>query len=229
MTNHCSTTKRTLVAVLLMGMALAASVPAAGGDWLIRLRAISVDPDDSSSEVRSMGAAISGSGVSVDDDVVPELDITYMLNPNWGVELILATSDHDVSATGSLSGLGHIVDSKVLPPTLLLQYHFAPGANIRPYVGAGANFTLFYDESATASFEVAAGGPSNVDLDESFGLAGQLGLDIAINADWFLNLDVKYIDLNTTATITTPGPLGIVEVDVDINPFVWGIGIGRRF
>ncbi len=219
---------RLLVAVLIAGTILAAA-PAEGGDWLVRLRAINVDPNDSSSEVSSNGVAIADTGVSVGDDTVPELDITYLFTPNWGLELILATSQHDVSAEGDLSGLGKIVEARALPPTLLLQYHFAPEAKVRPYVGLGLNFTLFYDEDASASFEAAAGGSSDVDLDESLGLAGQLGLDIGLNETWFLNFDVKYIDLSTDATIQTPGAFGTVEVGVDIDPVVFGIGFGRRF
>ena len=205
-----------------------AAVPAEGSEWLVRLRAINVDPDSSSSAVRSNGGDIGGSGVTVNDDTVPELDITYKPTDNIGIELVLGTTQHDVFGTGSLAALGKIVDSRVLPPTLVLQYHFAPNAKIRPYIGAGVNFTLFYDEEATSEFETAAGGESSVDLDESVGLAGQIGVDIG-SGDWFFNLDVKYIQMDTTATITTPGPLGVVDVDVDINPWVWGIGFGKRF
>lgn len=228
MTRNRSLTQTLLVAVLMLGTLIAAT-PAEAGDWLVRLRAINVSPDDSSSTVRSNGMGIAGTGVSVDDDTVPELDITYLFKPNWGLELILATSKHNVSAEGGLSALGEIVESNVLPPTLLLQYHFAPKAKVRPYVGLGINFTLFYDEDATASFEAAAGGSSRVDLDESIGLAAQFGVDVGLNETWFLNFDLKYIDLETEATITTPGPLGTVGVDVDINPYVFGFGFGRRF
>ncbi|MEM9553609.1 MAG: OmpW family protein [Acidobacteriota bacterium] len=232
MTPRTSLARRLLAATLVASFAFTFAPLAASadtGDWLIRLRGINVSPDDSSSAVRSNGSAIGGSSVSVDDDTVPELDITYFVRPNWGLELILATSEHNVSAEGSLSALGEIVTSDVLPPTLLLQYHFAPDARIRPYVGLGVNFTLFFDEEASASFEAAAGGSSDVDLDSSVGLAGQLGVDVGLNDDWFLNFDVKYLDLQTDATIETPGALGTVEVDVDINPIVWGFGFGRRF
>ena len=212
-----------LVAVFFLG-----ALPAEGSEWLVRLRAINIDPDSSSSAVRTNGSDIGGSGVTVLDDTVPELDITYKPNPSWGIELVLGTSKHNVYSTGSLAALGHIVESRVLPPTLVFQYHFAPNGTFRPYIGAGVNFTLFYDEEATAGFETAAGGDSNVDLDESVGLAGQIGMDIG-SGDWFFNIDVKYIQLETTATISTPGALGVVDVDVDINPWVWGVGFGRRF
>ena len=87
-----------LVATFFLG-----AVPAEGSDWLIRLRAINVDPDSSSSAVRSDGSDLAGTGVSVNDDTVPELDITYMVKPNIGIELVLATTQHDVYAEGGLA------------------------------------------------------------------------------------------------------------------------------
>lgn len=217
--------------VLACGLFFFASSPAAAaqGDWLIRLRAVNVDPDSSSGTVSSNGAAIADSGVTVDDDTQPELDITYMVADNWGVELILASSEHDVLGSGSIAGLGKILDSRTLPPALLLQYHFNPDGKIRPYVGLGVNLTLFFSEEATSSFEAAAGGSSDVSLGSSFGLAAQLGLDVGLAGEWFLNFDAKYVDMSTDATITTPGALGTLRVDVDIDPTIWGIGIGRRF
>lgn len=220
--------KRMLTISMLLGLVALTTAPAMAGDWMVRLRAVSVDPDSSSSTLRSDGVSIPNTSVSVDDDQIPELDITYMMRPNWGLELVLGTSQHDVIAEGALAGLGKVVDARVLPPTLTLQYHFNPEGRFRPYIGAGLNFTLFYSEETTSSFNAAAG-PSDVDLDESVGLAGQLGFDVGINESWFVNFDVKYIQIDTTATITTPGALGTVEVDVDINPFVYGFGIGRRF
>ena len=169
---------------------------AAQGDWLIRVRAINVDPDSSSGEVSANGTAIAGSGVTVDDDTQPELDITYMLADNWGLELVLASSKHGAFADGSIAALGQLLDTRTLPPSLLLQYHFAPDGKVRPYVGLGVNLTLFFSEEVTSSFEAAAGGSSSAKLGSSFGLAGQLGLDIALKGDWFLNFDVKYVDMS---------------------------------
>ena len=120
---------------LLVGFSAVPEARAEQGDWLVRLRAIVVDPDDSSSTVRSDRVPIPGSGVTVDDDTVPELDITYMLRDRWGLELILASSLHDVSAAGSLAALGEILEARTLPPSLLLQYHFAPEAKV---MGASA-------------------------------------------------------------------------------------------
>ncbi len=230
MRTRTETTKFWALAVAC-GLLFLVSLPAAAGqgDWLIRLRGINVDPSSSSGLVTSNGTAIAGSGVTVDDDIQPELDITYMVADNWGLELILASSNHDVFGDGSLAAFGKILDAQTLPPALLLQYHFAPDGKARPYVGIGVNYTLFFSEDVTSAFEAAAGGASNADLDASLGLAAQVGLDVALSGDWFLNFDVKYVDMSTDATITTPGPLGTLRVDVDIDPTIWGIGFGKRF
>jgi outer membrane protein len=213
--------------MLLIGAALATVFAspafAAAGDWLVRARAIVVAPTEEAGPV--LPSFPTGS-VTVDNAIVPELDFSYFVADNIAAELILATSPHDVSGAGALSGLGEIIDSMVLPPTLTLQYHFLPDAEIRPYVGAGINWTIFYSEDAKQSL-VTAIGPTSVSMDDSFGWAAQAGLDIDLGGRWFLNADVKYIDIDTTATLTTSALVN--RVDVNLDPIVAGIGIGFRF
>jgi outer membrane protein len=218
----------TTLSAALLALAIAPITASATeqGDWLVRGRIINVSPNDSSGTV----GGIPGTSVTVDDDITAEVDFTYMVAKNWGLELILASSKHDVSGAGALAGLGldqKILDVRTLPPTLTAQYHFAPDSNIRPYAGLGLNYTLFFNESATGNAESILG-KTDVSLDSSFGLAGQLGVDIDVSDSWFLNFDVKYIDMNTTATLKTAG-LGDLAVDVDINPWIFGIGIGTSF
>ncbi len=207
------------------GLAILAAQPAhaEAGDTLVRLRGIVVAPNEDASAVRP---SYPTGHVAVDNAVVPELDFTYMLTTNIGAELILATSPHDISGRGALAGVGKLADAMALPPTLTLQYHFAPEAMVRPYVGVGINYTMFYDENASRALETAIGG-TKVSLDDSLGYALQAGVDVALNERWFLNLDVKYIDINTTATLRT-GAL-VNTVDVNLDPIVAGIGVGFRF
>ncbi|NVJ69883.1 MAG: OmpW family protein [Alphaproteobacteria bacterium] len=180
------------------------------GPWQVRLRLIDVAPDESST------VSIGGQA-NVDSSVVPELDISYFWTDNWSTELILATSKHDVTATGTALGdlsLGH---TWVLPPTLLMQYHFNPEGTFRPYMGAGVNYTFFYNGKS--------GDVDSINYDNGFGFALQAGTDIAIDEDWFINLDVKKLWLNTDVSING----GAVTADVDLDPWVFGVGFGYRF
>ena len=213
--------KCALPAAIAMALGLSA-LPAAAyeaGDWVVRGRIINVNPNDDSGEIKANGMPLAGTSgiVGVNDDTTLELDFTYMLDPHWGMELILATTKHKADAAGAT-----ILDTRVLPPTLTLQYHFSPSSNIRPYAGVGLNYTHFYDEDAKNV-------PSSVkaDLDDSWGLAAQAGVDVDINKDWFVNFDVKYIDISTTAKLSDG--IDTIKVDVDIDPWVFGIGIGRTF
>ncbi|MEL7489970.1 MAG: OmpW family protein [Pseudomonadota bacterium] len=211
----------TIVAALAPCMFQTAS--AEQGDFLVRLRGIVVAPTENASDVLP---GFPGGSVGVENAVVPELDFTYFLTDNIGAELILATSPHDLVGEGTLSGLGEIADVMVLPPTLTLQYHFNPSGKFRPYAGVGVNYTIFYSQDASDSL-VAAVGPTTVDLDDTVGVAFQVGADFELSDGWFLNADIKYIQIDTTATLHSGGVIN--TVDVDLDPIVAGIGVGYRF
>lgn len=187
----------------LLALALTAALPASAlaDNWMMRVRAIDIAPDVKSSSLP---------GVDVSDEWVPEIDFTYFVTPTLGVELILGTARHEVTLNGvRLGKVNH------LPPTLLLQHHFNPTSRIKPYVGAGLNYTRFY----------------NVDLPglkidrNSVGGALQAGVDIEVTKNGYINLDVKKIWIDTTVKTAA----GATVTDLDINPVVWGIGYGFRF
>lgn len=209
--------------ILAVAIATPACAQVEGGDLLVRARAILVSPTEDSGPV-TPGFPTGSVGVS--DRAAPELDFTYMLTDHLGAELILATTKHDISGRGALSGLGDVASTRVLPPTLTLQYHFTPGSHVRPYVGAGINYTTFYSADASRSLETAIG-KTDIRLKDSFGYALQAGVDVDLTPRIFLNLDVKYIDIDTTARLTTGGTVN--RVDVSIDPVVPAIGIGMRF
>ncbi len=214
------------------------SVFAEQGDWLVRFRGIVVAPNDDSGliSLHTGGGAtpLAGSGVGVGNSFTPEVDITYMLRKNWGIEIIAAITNHDVSVEGPgavLSGLGltdgfDIFDTYVLPPTVTLQYHFMPENKIRPYVGLGVNFTNFFGDDATDALEAAIG-PVTVTTKNSWGWSAQIGADFDYKDNWYFNVDLKFIDINTTANLNTA--VGNLLVDVDIDPFVIGAGFGYKF
>ncbi|MGR7814601.1 OmpW/AlkL family protein [Lacinutrix undariae] len=174
--------------------------------WQARFRVITVVP--------SPGDDIVGADVNLSTAVVPELDFTYFFTKNIAAELILATTKHDVEIDGG-ADLGSVW---LLPPTLNLQYHFYTG-DFKPYVGAGVNYTIFYGSKS--------GDVEDMDYENSFGVSFQAGVDYNLNDSWFLNLDVKQILLSTDVDVDTGS--GVLPVDVDINPLIIGLGIGKKF
>ncbi|PWE17820.1 OmpW family protein [Marinicauda salina] len=187
------------------------------GEWRFRVRAITVQPDESA-DITPIGG-----DVDIDASVVPEFDISYFLTDNIAAELILGVTPHDVTAVGTSLGDVDLGETTLLPPTLTLQYHFAPDAQFQPYVGAGINYTTFFNE------DLPGGSPlASIDYDDSVGAALQAGFDYKINERWFFNVDVKKVWINTDVTIDAGG-LGIVEADVDIDPVIVGVGVGWRY
>lgn len=216
--------KGTALLTVMMASAVTTPAMAAAGDTYIRVRGIMVSPNEKSGGILP---ALPAEKVKVDDAVTPEVDITQMVTDNIGFELIAATSKHNVSGvSGTTGGIGKLASTWVLPPTLTAQYHLAPNSKVRPYVGAGVNYTLFYSEKASSGFEAAAG-DTKVHLKSSFGWAAQAGIDIDLNERMFLNLDVKYIDINTKARLATTN-LSTQSVKVNLDPIVVGVGIGFR-
>ena len=190
-------------------------------NWILRARVIGVQPNDSSQQIGE-----TGSEVAVDSATTLELDITYMLSTNFGIEVIAATTKHDLTAAGGALNGASLGSVKVLPPTATLQWHPAPAGLLDIYFGVGINYTLFY--SYDLSDDLAGLGVTDIGFDNSFGFAGDLGLNINLGDTWMLNADIKYIQITTTADIQTADGT-LAKVDVDVNPWVIGIGAGFRF
>lgn len=226
---------KTLVSLAAIAVTLLTSTSAIAtqkGDWLVRARIIDIIPNVSSGEITDMsGTPVSPpSGIDVDSALTLDIDFSYFFTNNFAVELLLAIpATHDVTATGSLSSLGQIGEVTVLPPALIAQYHFMPNNNIRPYAGAGLGYIFFFDESTTSSLTNGLGASSTgLDVDNTADFLVQAGVDIDLKNNWFVNFDVKYFWINTTATIKADGA-DAAKVDFDLDPLVLGVGGGYRF
>ena len=194
------------------------------GDVLLRVRAIMVAPNERSGSVLP---AFPGEKVRVDNSFMPEVDATYMASDHVGFELIASTTKHHADGrTGTTGSIGRLASTWVLPPTLTAQYHFAPASHVRPYVGAGLNYTIFWNEKASSGL-VAAVGPTRVKMSDSFGWAAQVGIDVDISKRMFVNLDAKYIKIRTTARLDTTA-VGTQNVRIHLDPLVVGVGLGIR-
>lgn len=218
-------THKLAIATATLLTALISSTPAIAvekGDWLVRARVINISPNVTTNDE-----------IDIDSAATLDIDFTYMVTNNFGVELLLnLSSKHDITGTGSIASIGKIGEVTVLPPALIAQYHFMPTNNIRPYAGAGINYTLFFSEGTTDSLTSGLGATStSLDVDNAFGLVGQVGVDIDISKNWFVNFDAKYIILDTSADVTiTGGPnAGVSPISFDVDPLVLGVGIGTRF
>lgn len=219
------------LAVVLSSLALT-GVAHEKGDWIVRAGAATVNPDESSGNISTAATgSLPNTGASVGSDTQLGITVAYMVSDNIGLELLAATPfKHDVDAKGlgaygfDTTDLGSV---QHLPPTLVVQYYlFDKTAQLRPYAGIGLNYTTFFSESLSgfAKNELGAGGLS---LDDSFGLALQVGVDWQLSERYVLNASIWNLDIDTEAEFNSA--LGRVKVDVDIDPWVYMLGVGYKF
>ncbi|WP_352642437.1 OmpW family protein [Mesorhizobium sp. M0520] len=182
--------------------------------WQIRLRALEVRTNDS-----GFVGGIPGSNLSYSDTVTPELDITYFFTENIAAELILATTYANINGAGSIGALGNVGKVWVLPPTLTLQYHITRFGAFRPYVGAGLNYTVFYNQSV--------GSADALHIKNTFGAALQVGFDYMLDQHWGVNFDLKklFLEPDFTAKVAGTDLRGKAKLD----PWLIGAGVTYRF
>lgn len=212
------------------------------GDWVVRAGYTTVDPDTDSDDINLPTGLVAEA--DVDDGSALGIIPLYMVTEKWAVELLAATPfKHDIEAEGkgAISGVSlDAGETKHLPPTLSVQYYPRGGQDgWQPYIGLGVNYTIFFSEDVDNELVGLLGdltdgavNSADLDLDDSFGLAAQAGVDIPINDNWAINLGVWYIDIDTEAEITAKVD-GVnaakVNFDVEIDPWVYNIGIAYKF
>ncbi|MBL8226218.1 MAG: outer membrane beta-barrel protein [Chromatiales bacterium] len=199
-----------LVTAGAMNVAAAAGTWPEAGDFVLRGGFHTIDPKGG-----SFDGGEGAPSLQVREDTSFTFSGTYFFTPAIAVELQAATPfNHDIDIVGA----GKAASTRHLPPTLSVQYH-VPFGDFKPYVGLGLNWTIFFDESTVGPLSGA-----DLNLDDSFGVAAQLGVDYALSDRWYLNGEIRWIDIDTDAKVNG-GTLGSVEID----PFVWALTVGRRF
>jgi len=200
-----------LASLTLLAAALAApSLCAEEGPWMVRLRAVALQPANKS----DAAPGIPADAIHVSNKTIPDLDFSYFFTPNFSAELVLTVpQEHDVTVSGTKIGT-----FKHLPPTLTAQWRFLPGGTVNPYLGAGLNLTLISD------VKLASGA---LDLDKSsVGLALQAGADFKLAPNWYLNVDVKYVQIKSDVKVAATGAK---VTTVKVDPMLYGVGVGYRF
>jgi outer membrane protein len=175
------------------------------GDWLIRGGASYVDPKSNNSEI-----------VSVDSAASFTFNVSYFMTDAWAVELLAAWPfKHDIDLLDGTK----VASTKQLPPTLSIQYHWAPNSMFQPYLGVGLNYTSFFSTNTTGPLTGV-----NLDLSSSWGWAADIGADLMLNDKVFLNGSIRYIDIETKAKLD-----GESIGKVNISPWVYSVNVGFRF
>ncbi|EMM5416296.1 outer membrane protein OmpW [Citrobacter amalonaticus] len=211
--------KKLTVAALAVCTLLSGSVYAhEAGEFFIRAGSATVRPTEGAD-----GTLGHLGGFNVSNDTQLGLTFTYMATENIGVELLAATPfRHKVGTqmTGDIATVHH------LPPTLMAQWYFGDSSSkLRPYVGVGVNYTTFFNTDVNKNGKET--GVSDLSLKDSWGAAGQVGMDYLINRDWLINMSVWYMDIDTTADYK----LGGVKQhdDIRLDPWVFMFSAGYRF
>ena len=202
--------KITIAALTLAALAsLSNNAVADDSPWLVRVRAVHLDPADKADPVGGTGAS---DRITVSSKTIPEIDISYLFTPNFSAELVLTyPQKHDVALDGK-----NIGTFKHLPPTLLAQYRFASASPFTPYLGAGINYTTM----SKVNLLNGAGGLEH----DSWGLAVQAGFDYKLDKNWSFNLDLKKAQIRSDVFIS-----GAKVSAVKVDPVMFGIGLGYRF
>lgn len=230
---------KSMLSASLFALALAAPLAYAheAGDILIRAGAITVNPEADSSSVKvdqgPLAGADLGGKATMSSDTQLGLNFAYMLTNHLGIELLAATPfEHDVKLKGTAlsAANGKLGTLKHLPPTLSLVYYpLDPKSAFQPYVGGGINYTYIYDEHVGSQAQSA--GFSNFKAENSWGLAWQVGADYMLTDNILINAQVRYIDIDTRATVenNSIAPGTRARVDVDVDPFIYMVGLGYKF
>jgi outer membrane protein len=198
------------ISKLALGLLAALSFNAIAQEspWMVRVRATNLNWDNGQT------STVQALDVNAKDKTIPEFDISYFFNKNIAAELVLTYPQKVDLRAGSTK----IAEVKALPPTLLLQYHFTDFGPLKPYVGAGVNYTRF------SSYKDLNSGLNTSADKSSVGLAAQVGADYMLTKNWGINLDVKYIKIKTEVYSA-----GTHVGNLDLSPIATSVGVTYKF
>ena len=193
--------------------------------WMVRVRATDLLWNNGQSNGSSTAVGVQTNNIRAQNKVIPEFDISYFFTKNIAAELVL-TYPQRVNIYSNLTS-GPTGTITALPPSLLAQYHFTDLGAVKPYVGAGVNYTIFGNRN---QFSVNGLGNNVLTVDKSsFGFVGQVGADYMLDKNWGLNVDVKYATISTNVTgqntLAAQGNIG----KLTLNPWMPSVGVAYKF
>ena len=177
----------------------------------------------------------SGINLRVGSLTTPYFAYIRHVNADWDVELA-----GGVPPTAKTYGKGpatvgsvpfndqEIAMAKWFSPTLLLEYKFLdPATVVRPYVGAGINYTRFYRLRSTPAGDAANGGPTTAKLTSSVGPAVTVGAVWQVAKQFDVVASYSAARVNSHYTSDTAGVER--ETHIHFNPRTWVVSVGYAF
>lgn len=193
----------------LVSTALLCSRAAVAGDWVVRGGLHHIEPSSDNGQAAGMD-------LDIGSNTRPSVSLTWMASDRVGVEVLGAVPfRHKVD----LKGVGNVGSTRHLPPTVSVQYHFLPGAMIQPYASVGLNYTRFFHTRTTGALS-----GSKLKLEDSWGLAGQVGVDVPLSERWLVGADVRHMDIDSDVKLD-----GAKVGKANIDPWAYGLYVGYRF
>ena len=198
------------LAVAIAGCALPAFAQSKG-DWTLGVGVHQVNPKSDNGKLANGTLAL-----DIDSDVKPTVTFEYFLRDNLGLEVLAALPfKHDIE----IKGLGRVGSTKHLPPTFTLQYHFNNQGKVSPFLGAGLNYNTVFSEDTKGAL---AG--TDLKLDDSWGLAAHVGMDIKVSERGAVRVDARWIDIDSDVKVDG-AKLGTANID----PLVYGVAYVVKF
>ena len=203
------------------------------GETKVRTRVLQIQPRGTGSDINwQYDGVMADSGTRLNNSTTASFDVVYPLTPRWSLEFdVPMPARHDVQVRSA--ALAAVVPETIgsvqmMPLMLLLQYNLMPTGKIQPYLGIGGHYTLFSNSTTSGGMQNAYALTSDLKFSNKGGLAMQAGADFALGESWFLNVDIKYLNLKTNISFNT-SKKGTGQIDFEINPLIFGLGVGKKF
>ncbi len=197
--------KTTFIALAIAAFAATSASAQSQGDITLGFGVASVIP-------KSGNGTLAGGTADVGNDAQLSITAEYFVRDNLGIEILAATPfEHDIN----IAGVGFAGTTKHLPPTLSLNYHFPTNSAFKPYIGAGVNYTAFFQEDSPLG---------SLELEDGFGLSVQVGMDYELKNGGALRANLRWIDIDSDVTLD-----GAYIGKAEIDPYVLNLAYVVKF
>jgi outer membrane protein len=213
--------RRIITLILMWSLAVAGTAAAQTAEWRYGGRLLHLNTDALSGELGDTGYHF-----DVASSLGLEFDATVMFSNAFAAEFSIGGAAPRLKAVDG--DCCPTIDAGRLwlaPLTATAQFHLQVYGPWDPYVGLGITWIVpFY----SLSDDLRDAGLSDVDFEGNLGLAAQVGFNYQMDNRWYVNLDLKYLGASLEARAKTDEE-DIPTVNLDINPFVIGLGFGYKF